>query len=61
MRVREGDRGRVFVSLHGTVSPSLSVLEAHDLAEQVETRLKARLPEVTHVVVHTEPPEAGLP
>lgn len=61
VRVREGDRGRVFVSLHGTVSPSLSVLEAHDLAEQVETRLKARLPEVTHVVVHTEPPEAGLP
>ena len=61
VRVREGDRGRVFVMLHGTVNPSLSVLEAHDVAEGVEARLKARLPEITHVVVHTEPPEGDLP
>ncbi len=59
--VREGDDGRLFVTLHSTLNASLSVLDAHNLAEEVESRLKERLPEIAHVLVHAEPPDAGLP
>jgi len=53
-------RGRadaVYVDLHVTVSPAMTVREAHHLADKVEARLKGRLPGVVDVVVHVEPPE----
>jgi cation diffusion facilitator family transporter len=51
-------RGRsdaVYVDLHLTVDPHMTVGEAHRLADVAEGRLKGRLPGVVDVLVHVEP------
>jgi cation diffusion facilitator family transporter len=51
-------RGRadaVYVDLHVHVHPDMTVAAAHNLAHQVEDRLKGRLPGVVDVLVHVEP------
>ena len=50
-----GTKGQIFVDLHMLVNPSLSVEEAHAIAERAERVIKERLPEVADVVVHIEP------
>jgi cation diffusion facilitator family transporter len=50
-----GVRGDVFVDLSVHVSSSLSIEEAHKIADEVETRIKRLIPEVVDVVVHIEP------
>jgi cation diffusion facilitator family transporter len=37
---------------------SVSVQEAHAIAEHVETQIRAALPQVQRVTIHTEPPES---
>jgi cation diffusion facilitator family transporter len=51
-------RGRsdaVYVDLHLTVDPAMTVGEAHLLAHVAECRLKGKLPGVVDVLVHVEP------
>jgi len=43
------------VDLHLDVLPTISVASGHELAEQVEKRIKASVPTVEEVVVHVEP------
>jgi cation diffusion facilitator family transporter len=43
------------VVLHCLADPDLPVVEAHQLAEQVEQELRARVPGVGQVLVHVEP------
>lgn len=43
------------MSLHATLPAQVSVQAAHHVAENAETFLKARLPELARVTIHTEP------
>ncbi len=43
------------VSLHVKVDPKLNISRAHDIAHNVEDRIRSRVKEVTTVLVHTEP------
>ena len=47
--------GRVNVHLDLEVDPKLRLAEAHDRSTQLESEIKANLPEVTEVNVHLEP------
>lgn len=50
-----GTKSHVFVDLHVLVDPSLSVEDAHQIAETVEKEIKSKISEVVDVVVHIEP------
>ncbi|NTU41527.1 MAG: cation transporter [Nitrospirales bacterium] len=50
-----GTRSHIFVDLHVLVSPTMSIKEAHRIADLVEEEIKARVPGVVDVVVHIEP------
>ncbi|MEM2366696.1 MAG: cation diffusion facilitator family transporter [Candidatus Bathyarchaeia archaeon] len=47
--------GKLYVTLHAYVDPSLSISEAHELAEKIEGRLSEKLESVSNVTVHIEP------
>lgn len=47
--------GRINVHLDLEVDPKLRLAEAHDRSTQLETEIKASIPEVTEVNVHLEP------
>ncbi|MEM2249189.1 MAG: cation diffusion facilitator family transporter [Candidatus Bathyarchaeia archaeon] len=47
--------GKLYVTLHAYVDPSLSISEAHELAEKIEGRLNEKLESVSNVTVHIEP------
>ncbi|MFQ5946608.1 MAG: cation transporter dimerization domain-containing protein, partial [Anaerolineae bacterium] len=51
---RAGDR--LFVSLNCALRQNLSVREAHELASEIERRLRDRVEGVDRVLVHMEPP-----
>lgn len=50
---RQGDR--LSVSLHCGFDPNLPVIEAHRLSSRIEEAIKAEIPEIENVLVHTEP------
>lgn len=50
-----GTKDHIFVDLHVLVDPSLSVDEAHRIADNVEATIKKEVPEVRDVIVHIEP------
>ena len=50
-----GTRSHVFIDLHILVDPSLSVENAHRIAEAVEKEIKSKISEVVDVVGHIEP------
>lgn len=52
-----GTKSHIFVDLHVLVDPSLSVEDAHQIAETVEKEIKSKISEVVDVVVHIEPSE----
>jgi cation diffusion facilitator family transporter len=52
------DGNDLSVSFHATMSPNLAIGQAHQLTIQLESLLRARLPELGRVVIHVEPPEA---
>ena len=47
--------GRLYVTLHAIVDPSLSVEEAHEIAEKIENRVHTGIKQLEHVTVHVEP------
>ncbi|MCS7098099.1 MAG: cation-efflux pump [Candidatus Methanomethyliaceae archaeon] len=47
--------GYLYITLHAYVDPKLSVVEAHNLAEKVESELIKKLENVKHISVHIEP------
>jgi cation diffusion facilitator family transporter len=53
-RLKEG----LSVSLHCALDARTGIRDAHDLTERMERFLKARVPGVARVVIHTEPREA---
>ncbi len=54
---RNGDA--LSLSFHCLIDPELPVGEAHRITEELETLLRARLPELGRVVIHAEPFEEG--
>ena len=55
-RVRtRGTNGCIFIDLHVTVSPDISVSEGHKIAHIAEERIKDNIKAVVDVVVHIEP------
>lgn len=47
--------GKLYITLHVCVDPGLSVDEAHKIAENVESGIKAEIREVENIMVHVEP------
>ncbi len=46
--------GKLYVDMHLEVSSNLTVKQAHDIADQVETSIKASNPKISEVTVHIE-------
>jgi cation diffusion facilitator family transporter len=46
---------RIYLSFHLLVNMKASIGEVHDLAEEIEGRLRGEFPELGRVVIHTEP------
>jgi len=53
-----GKPNAAFVDLHIHVPPGMGTEQAHALADEVETRIKAEVPGVVEAMVHIEPAEA---
>lgn len=49
---------RVDMSLHCVLPGESPVIEAHLVAEQIERALRSELPQLDHITIHVEPPEA---
>jgi len=49
--------GGYAMTIHCWLPGDESVQEAHSIAEHVETQIRAALPQVQRVTIHTEPPE----
>lgn len=49
----------LFVTLHCTVDPKTTIVDAHMLTENVENELRLSIPQLSRVVIHVEPPEAN--
>ena len=55
-RIRtRGTEGEVYADLHVLVDPSMTVADAHRLADEVEADIKERFANVIEVLVHIEP------
>lgn len=50
-----GTAGQIFVDLKILVNPTISITEAHNIADKVEQIIKKEFPDVIDVVVHVEP------
>jgi divalent metal cation (Fe/Co/Zn/Cd) transporter len=47
--------GSIFVDLSIHVSPDLSLDDAHKIADELEIRLREKIPTVKEVIIHIEP------
>ncbi len=50
--------GGYAITIHCWLPGTVSVQEAHAIAEHVETQIRAAIPQVQRVTIHTEPPES---
>lgn len=50
-----GSKQSVYLDLHILLDPQLHIDKAHDIAEEVERRIKEEFPVVVDIVVHVEP------
>ena len=48
----------LFVTLHCTVDPNTTIIDAHTLTENIENELHSSIPQLSRVVIHVEPPDA---
>jgi len=47
--------GKLYITLHAYVDPKLSVEEAHEIAEEIEDKIEAKVANLENVAVHVEP------
>ncbi len=57
LAVRQSE-GRLTTSFEVVADPDLPIADAHELTEQVETRLRSQIPILTDVLIHVEPQDA---
>ena len=50
-----GMEGEVYADLHVLVDPEMSILKAHEVADEVERCIQQAFPQVQEVLVHLEP------
>lgn len=50
-----GPQSQVSVDLHVVVAPDDTVERGHEIAHEVEGRLRTRFPEISDIIVHVEP------
>lgn len=55
--ITRDSKNRLGLSFHCTVSPELSIAEAHDLTTTIEDFLHGQFPDLLHVIIHVEPQE----
>ncbi len=55
LNIREEAEGSYTLTIHCQLEGTLLVDEAHDLAERIETHLRAELPQIHRITIHTEP------
>jgi cation diffusion facilitator family transporter len=53
--ITSDDRNRLGLSFHCTVSPDLSIAEAHELTTHIEVFLRGRFPDLAQIIIHVEP------
>lgn len=53
--ITRDSNNRLGLSFHCTVSPDLSIAEAHDLTTCIEVSLRGRFPDLVHILIHVEP------
>jgi len=53
-------RGKPYVTLHAQVNPGMSIKEAHEIAEEIESKIARNMENLGNVTVHIEPFSAGL-
>ncbi|MBR6498071.1 MAG: cation transporter, partial [Clostridia bacterium] len=56
IRTREFGR-KIYVDIEISADGSLSLLQAHDIAQRVHDRIETDFPEVKHIMVHVNPAE----
>lgn len=54
-------KGKVYLSLHLLIDCSRSISEVHEMAEELESRLRLEFPLLGRVVIHTEPAGKIIP
>jgi cation diffusion facilitator family transporter len=47
--------GKLYLSLHLSIDADRTIASVHDIAEQMENRLRREIPRLGRVVIHTEP------
>ena len=47
--------GRVYLSFHLLIHAGISIAEVHEIAEEMEARLRSEFPALGRIVIHTEP------
>ena len=55
--ITSDDRNGLGLSFHCTVSPDLSIAEAHDLTTSIEAFLHGQFPDLVQIIIHVEPQE----
>lgn len=55
VQVTQAAGDRLGVSFHLLLDPTVSVRDAHDLAERIEARLREEMPDLGRVMIHVEP------
>ena len=48
-------QGKLYITLHVYVDPNLSVEEAHEIADKIESKMHAEIKQLENVTVHVEP------
>jgi cation diffusion facilitator family transporter len=46
---------RIYLSFHLLIDAGIGIAEVHDIAEEMEGRLRSEFPELGRIVIHTEP------
>ena len=52
--------GKLYITLHVYVDPNLSVEEAHEIADKIESNMHAEIKQLENVTVHVEPHGAEI-
>jgi cation diffusion facilitator family transporter len=52
--------GKLYITLHAYVDPTLSVQKSHDVAEKIEKKLAEKIENIGNITVHIEPFDARL-
>ena len=48
-------KGRIYLSFHLLIDADRPIAEVHDIAEEMENRLRSEFPQLGRVVIHSEP------